>query len=143
MSFRLQKLLSFVEKEEELIKQELYKIRQEKQKVEEEIQKTKEYLKSLSDEIIGKQINGAYLNMILQIKNSGERYINTLNEKLEDLNEKEETILESYLEKRKQRRSLEKLKERFKNRENIELRRKENKIIDEIAERKHFFGGNK
>ncbi|MBB6062300.1 flagellar FliJ protein [Thermosipho japonicus] len=143
MKFRLQKLLDFASKQEELIKQELFKVRMEKKKIEEEIQKTVDYLKSLENEIFGKQINGLYLNMLLEIKNSGEKYIESLKDKLYEISLMEEKILKDYLEKRKERKSLEKLKERFKNKEYIELQRKDIKNIDEIAERKHFFGGEK
>ncbi|HCF38402.1 flagellar export protein FliJ [Thermosipho africanus Ob7] len=143
MKFRLQKLLDFASKQEELIKQELFKVRMEKKKIEEEIQKTVDYLKSLENEIFGKQINGLYLNMLLEIKNSGEKYIESLKDKLYEISLMEEKVLKDYLEKRKERKSLEKLKERFKNKEYIELQRKDIKNIDEIAERKHFFGGEK
>ncbi|WP_126993764.1 flagellar export protein FliJ [Thermosipho globiformans] len=143
MKFRLQKLLDFASKQEELIKQELFKVRLEKKKIEEEIQKTVDYLKSLDNEIFGKQINGLYLNMLLEIKNSGEKYIESLKDKLYEISLMEEKVLKDYLEKRKERKSLEKLKERFKNKEYIELQRKDIKNIDEIAERKHFFGGEK
>ncbi|MDK2839801.1 MAG: flagellar protein FliJ [Thermosipho sp. (in: thermotogales)] len=143
MKFRLQKLLDFASKQEELIKQELFKVRMEKKKIEEEIQKTVDYLKSLENEIFGKQINGLYLNMLLEIKNSGEKYIESLKDKLYEISLMEEKVLKNYLEKRKERKSLEKLKERFKNKEYIELQRKDIKNIDEIAERKHFFGGEK
>lgn len=143
MKFRLQKLLDFASKQEELIKQELFKVRMEKKKIEEEIQKTVDYLKSLENEIFGKQINGLYLNMLLEIKNSGEKYIESLKDKLYEISLMEEKVLKNYLEKRKERKSLEKLKERFKNKEYIELQRKDIKNIDEIAERKHFYGGEK
>jgi flagellar FliJ protein len=143
MKFRLQKLLDFASKQEELIKQELFKVRMEKKKIEEEIQKTVDYLKSLENEIFGKQINGLYLNMLLEIKNYGEKYIESLKDKLYEISLMEEKVLKNYLEKRKERKSLEKLKERFKNKEYIELQRKDIKNIDEIAERKHFFGGEK
>ncbi|ACJ75597.1 hypothetical protein THA_1145 [Thermosipho africanus TCF52B] len=136
-------MLDFASKQEELIKQELFKVRMEKKKIEEEIQKTVDYLKSLENEIFGKQINGLYLNMLLEIKNSGEKYIESLKDKLYEISLMEEKVLKDYLEKRKERKSLEKLKERFKNKEYIELQRKDIKNIDEIAERKHFFGGEK
>nr|WP_232617880.1 flagellar export protein FliJ [Thermosipho africanus] len=93
--------------------------------------------------MFGKQINGLYLNMLLEIKNSGEKYIESLKDKLYEISLMEEKVLKDYLEKRKERKSLEKLKERFKNKEYIELQRKDIKNIDEIAERKHFFGGEK
>ncbi|ANQ53821.1 flagellar export protein FliJ [Thermosipho affectus] len=143
MKFRLQKLLDIAKKEEELKKQQLFKIRKDIDNLKEEIEKNKKYISQLNDEILGKKIQGTYLQMILEIKKNGERHLKALYQKLEQLKGIEEKILMEYLEKRKEKMSFEKLKERFELKNKLEQQRKENKNMDEIAERKFFFGGKR
>ncbi|ABR30748.1 flagellar export protein FliJ [Thermosipho melanesiensis] len=143
MKFRLQKLLDIAIKEEELRKQELFKVRKEKENLLNEIEKNRKYLDNLENEFIGKKIQGNYLHMLLEIKQNGELYLENLYKKLEHVENLEQKILKEYLEKRKERMSFEKLKERAIQKFRIEQQRKENKNMDEIAERKFFFGGER
>ncbi|QTA38604.1 flagellar FliJ family protein [Thermosipho ferrireducens] len=138
MRFRLQKLLDLASKEEELLKNELFRIRQEKSAIFENIEKTQQYIYKIKEEISSAETTGQELQFKIAIISQGENYLNSLWNKFYEMEKKEQEILDEYLEKRKQRLSLEKLKERKTMEYVTELNRKEIRIIDEIAEKKFF-----
>lgn len=133
MAFRLEKLLSLKAKEEEATKQALVSVRLKISELESEIEKSKAYRDKIEQELRIGSVPGAQLSFLLYIKSLQERYIESLENKLSELRIQENKLLAQYLEKRAERRSLEKLKERYVQRELFEIDRKERILIDEIA----------
>lgn len=133
MGFRLEKLLSLKIKEEEVIKHALVSIRLKISELEDEIGRSEAYRNEIEQELRIGSVPGAQLSFLLYIKKLQERYIEFLKNKLSGLRSQEEKILAQYLEKRAERKSLEKLKERYVQRELLQMDRKERILIDEIA----------
>lgn len=133
MGFRLEKLLSLKIKEEEVIKHALVSIRLKISELEDEIERSEAYRNEIEQELRIGSVPGAQLSFLLYIKKLQERYIEFLKNKLSGLRSQEEKILAQYLEKRAERKSLEKLKERYVQRELLQMDRKERILIDEIA----------
>lgn len=133
MGFRLEKLLSLKIKEEEVIKHALVSIRLKISELEDEIERSEAYRNEIEQELRIGSVPGAQLSFLLYIKKLQERYIEFLKNKLSGLRSQEEKILAQYLEKRAERKSLEKLKERCVQRELLQMDRKERILIDEIA----------
>lgn len=133
MGFRLEKLLSLKVKEEEAIRHTLVSIRLKISELEDEIERSEAYRNEIEQELRIGSVPGAQLSFLLYIKNLQERYIEFLKNKLLALRSQEEKILAQYLEKRAERKSLEKLKERYMQRELLQMDRKERILIDEIA----------
>jgi len=133
VGFRLEKLLSLKIKEEEVIKHALVSIRLKISELEDEIERSEAYRNEIEQELRIGSVPGAQLSFLLYIKKLQERYIEFLKNKLSGLRSQEEKILAQYLEKRAERKSLEKLKERYVQRELLQMDRKERILIDEIA----------
>lgn len=133
MAFRLEKILSLKVKEEEATKQALAAVRVRIKELETEIEKAKEYRNSLDTELRIGSVPGAQLSFLLYLKNLQDRYIEFLTKQLSELRAQERDLLAQFLEKRAERRSLEKLKERYLQRELFEMDRKERILNDEIA----------
>ncbi|MFN6991354.1 MAG: flagellar export protein FliJ [Fervidobacterium sp.] len=138
MAFRLEKILNLRKQEEKVIKQELINLRAKIKDLETEIEKvtgSKEETERLLR--TGSQ-SGAQLNFLLYLINMYNSYLSTLKSQLELLRKKEEEILRKYIEKRTERNSLEKLKEKVREHENFEIDRRNRLVIDEIALQKYY-----
>lgn len=135
--FRLEKILSLRKREEEILKDQLNKVRLRIRQVEEEIEKTQMTRKEVEDQLRTSQ-SGAQVSFLLYLLRMYNDYIKLLNDRLSNLRSEEETILRNFLEKRTERRSFEKLKERYLEHEKLQLDRKERLIIDEVALQKYF-----
>jgi len=137
VTFRLEKLLSLRQKEEEAIKLELNRVRARIREIEALIEEATVSKNETEKELrIGVQ-TGAQLGFLVYIVDMYQNYIAQLNAKMSKLREEEEDILRQYLEKRTERKSFEKLKERFVVNQQKEEDRRDRKIIDEVALQKY------
>lgn len=135
--FRLEKILSLRRREEESIREELNKVRLRIREVEEELDKTMKSRTDIENQLRTSQ-NGAQLGFLLYLLKMHDDYIRLIKNKLDNLRKEEELIFKRYMEKRTERKSFEKLKERYLEYERSETDRKERSVIDEIALQKHF-----
>lgn len=138
MAFRLEKILNLRKQEEKVIKQELVNIRNKIKDLESEIEKV-----TISKEETERQLrtgsqSGVQVNFLLYLINMYNGYLSTLKSQLELLRNKEEEVLRRYMDKRTERNSLEKLKEKVREYENFEIDRRDRLVIDEIALQKYY-----
>ncbi|MGC8820058.1 MAG: flagellar export protein FliJ [Fervidobacterium sp.] len=138
MAFRLEKLLSLRKKEEEALKEELNKIRRLIKEVEEEIVKAEKSRKDIENQLRTGSQNGAQLGFLLYLLKMSNDYINYLVSKLNDLKREEDQTLHSFLEKRTERKTFEKLKDRYLEIQRMKIDRRERSAIDEVALQKYF-----
>ncbi|MFN4267880.1 MAG: flagellar export protein FliJ [Fervidobacterium pennivorans] len=138
MSFRLEKLLSLRQKEEEALKNELSKIRAEIRKLEEEIEQVSNSKKITEEQLRSGVQTGAQVAFLIYLVQMYDEHLKKLKLKLSNIRKIEEETLRAYLEKRTERRSFEKLKERYVRAQLLEADRKERKIIDEVALQKYI-----
>jgi flagellar FliJ protein len=138
MAFRLEKLLSLRKKEEEALKEELNKIRRLIKEVEEEIVKAEKSRKDIENQLRTGSQNGAQLGFLLYLLKMSNDYINYLVSKLNDLKREEDQTLHSFLEKRTERKTFEKLKDRYLEIQRMKTDRRERSAIDEVALQKYF-----
>lgn len=138
MSFRLEKLLSLRQKEEEALKNELSKIRAEIRKLEEEIEQVSNSKKITEEQLRSGVQTGAYVAFLIYLVQMYDEHLKKLKLKLSNIRKIEEETLRAYLEKRTERRSFEKLRERYVRTQLLEADRKERKIIDEVALQKYI-----
>ena len=137
MTFRLEKLLNLRQKEEEAIKLELSRIRAQIREVELEIEEAIASKSETERELRTSVQNGAQLGLLLYIIDLYQKYIAQLNTKMSELRREEEDTLKQYLEKRMERKSFEKLKERFVQGQMKEADARDRKVIDEVALQKY------
>lgn len=135
--FRLEKILSLRRREEESIREELNKVRLRIREVEEELDKTQKAKTDVENQLRTSQ-SGAQLGFLLYLLRMYDDYIRLVKNKLDNLRKEEELIFKRYMEKRTERKSFDKLKERYLEYERSETDRKERSTIDEIALQKHF-----
>ena len=133
MTFRLEKILSLRQKEEEALKNELSRVRSEIRKVEEEIIKVEHARRETEEQLRTGNQTGAKVAFFLYLISMYNEHLEKLKLNLSKLKSQEEDILKAYLEKRSERRSFEKLKERYIRSQALESDRKERIIIDEVA----------
>lgn len=133
MPFRLEKILSLRQKEEEALKNELNRVRSEIRKVEEEIIKVEHARRETEEQLRTGNQTGAKVAFFLYLISMYNEHLGRLKLNLSKLKSQEEDILKAYLEKRSERRSFEKLKERYIRSQALESDRKERIIIDEVA----------
>ncbi|AFG35949.1 flagellar export protein FliJ [Fervidobacterium sp. SC_NGM5_O18] len=138
MSFRLEKLLSLRQKEEEALKNELSRIRAEIRKLEEEIEQVSNSKKITEEQLRSGVQTGAQVAFLIYLVQMYDEHLKKLKLKLSNIRKIEEETLRAYLEKRTERRSFEKLKERYVRAQLLEADRKERKIIDEVALQKYI-----
>jgi flagellar FliJ protein len=138
LSFRLEKLLSLRQKEEEALKNELSKIRAEIRKLEEEIEQVNNSKKITEEQLRSGVQTGAYVAFLIYLVQMYDEHLKKLKLKLSNIRKMEEETLKAYLEKRTERRSFEKLRERYVRTQLLEADRKERKIIDEVALQKYI-----
>jgi flagellar FliJ protein len=138
LSFRLEKLLSLRQKEEEALKNELSKIRAEIRKLEEEIEQVSNSKKITEEQLRSGVQTGAQVAFLIYLVQMYDEHLKKLKLKLSNIRKIEEETLRAYLEKRTERRSFEKLKERYVRAQLLEADRKERKIIDEVALQKYI-----
>ncbi|WP_448378351.1 flagellar export protein FliJ [Fervidobacterium sp.] len=138
MPFRLEKLLSLRQKEEEALKNELVRIRAEIRKLEEEIEQVDNSKKITEEQLRSGVQTGAQVAFLIYLLQMYDEHLKKLKLKLSNLRKMEEETLRAYLEKRTERRSFEKLKERYVRAQLLEADRKERKIIDEVALQKYI-----
>ncbi|MGC8955920.1 MAG: flagellar export protein FliJ [Fervidobacterium sp.] len=138
MAFRLEKLLSLRKKEEEALKEELNKIRRLIKEVEEEIVKAEKSRNDIENQLRTGSQNGAQLGFLLYLLKMSNDYINYLVSKLNDLKREEDQTLHSFLEKRTERKTFEKLKDRYLEIQRMKIDRRERSAIDEVALQKYF-----
>lgn len=138
MPFRLEKLLSLRQKEEEALKNELSKIRAEIRKLEEEIEQVNNSKKITEEQLRSGVQTGAQVAFLIYLVQMYDEHLKKLKLKLSNIRKIEEETLRAYLEKRTERRSFEKLKERYVRAQLLEADRKERKIIDEVALQKYI-----
>lgn len=138
MPFRLEKLLSLRQKEEEVLKNELSKIRAEIRKLEEEIEQVNNSKKITEEQLRSGVQTGAQVAFLIYLVRMYDEHLKKLKLKLSNTRKIEEETLRAYLEKRTERRSFEKLKERYVRAQLLEADRKERKIIDEVALQKYI-----
>jgi len=137
VTFRLEKLLSLRQKEEEAIKLELSRIRTRIREVEVQIEEATASKSETEKELRTGTQNGAQLGLLLYIIDLYQKYIVQLNAKRNELRREEEETLKQYLEKRMERKSFEKLKERFVQGQMKEADARDRKVIDEVALQKY------
>jgi len=133
LPFRLEKILSLRQKEEEALKNELNRVRSEIRKVEEEIIKVEHARRETEEQLRTGNQTGAKVAFFLYLISMYDEHLGKLKLNLSKLKSQEEDILKAYLEKRSERRSFEKLKERYIRSQALESDRKERIIIDEVA----------
>ncbi len=133
MTFRLEKILSLRQKEEEALKNELSRVRSEIRKVEEEIIKVEHARRETEEQLRTGNQTGAKVAFFLYLISMYNEHLEKLKLNLSKLKSQEEDILKAYLEKRSERRSFEKLKERYIRSQALESDTKERIIIDEVA----------
>jgi flagellar FliJ protein len=133
LPFRLEKILSLRQKEEEALKNELNRVRSEIRKVEEEIIKVEHARRETEEQLRTGNQTGAKVAFFLYLISMYNEHLGRLKLNLSKLKSQEEDILKAYLEKRSERRSFEKLKERYIRSQALESDRKERIIIDEVA----------
>jgi len=138
LSFRLEKLLSLRQKEEEALKNELSRIRAEIRKLEEEIEQVSNSKKITEEQLRSGVQTGAQVAFLIYLVQMYDEHLKKLKLKLSNIRKIEEETLRAYLEKRTERRSFEKLKERYVRAQLLEADRKERKIIDEVALQKYI-----
>ncbi len=138
MPFRLEKLLSLRQKEEEALKNELSRIRAEIRKLEEEIEQVSNSKKITEEQLRSGVQTGAQVAFLIYLVQMYDEHLKKLKLKLSNIRKIEEETLRAYLEKRTERRSFEKLKERYVRAQLLEADRKERKIIDEVALQKYI-----
>jgi flagellar FliJ protein len=138
LPFRLEKLLSLRQKEEEALKNELSKIRAEIRKLEEEIEQVNNSKKITEEQLRSGVQTGAQVAFLIYLVQMYDEHLKKLKLKLSNIRKMEEETLRAYLEKRTERRSFEKLKERYVRAQLLEADRKERKIIDEVALQKYI-----
>ena len=138
MPFRLEKLLALRQKEEEALKNELSKIRVEIRKLEEEIEQVNNSKKITEEQLRSGVQTGAYVAFLIYLVQMYDEHLKKLKLKLSNIRKMEEETLKAYLEKRTERRSFEKLRERYVRTQLLEADRKERKIIDEVALQKYI-----
>ncbi len=137
MTFRLEKLLSLRQKEEEAIKLELSRIRTQIREVEVQIEEATASKSDTEKELRTGIQNGAQLGLLIYIIDLYQKYIVQLNTKMNELKKQEEETLRQYLEKRMERKSFEKLKERFVQSQMKEADARDRRVIDEVALQKY------
>jgi len=137
VTFRLEKLLNLRQKEEEAIKLELSRIRAQIREVEVQIEEATASKSETERELRMGVQNGAQLGLLLYIIDLYQKYIVLLNAKMSELRREEEKTLRQYLEKRMERKSFEKLKERFVQGQIKEADARDRKVIDEVALQKY------
>jgi len=137
VTFRLEKLLNLRQKEEEAIKLELSRIRAQIREVEVQIEEAIASKSETERELRTGVQNGAQLGLLLYIIDLYQKYIAQLNTKMNELRREEEDTLKQYLEKRMERKSFEKLKERFVQGQMKEADARDRKVIDEVALQKY------
>jgi len=138
LPFRLEKLLALRQKEEEALKNELSKIRVEIRKLEEEIEQVNNSKKITEEQLRSGVQTGAYVAFLVYLVQMYDEHLKKLKLKLSNIRKMEEETLKAYLEKRTERRSFEKLRERYVRTQLLEADRKERKIIDEVALQKYI-----
>ncbi|MGQ9855695.1 MAG: flagellar export protein FliJ [Fervidobacterium sp.] len=138
MAFRLEKLLYLRAKEEESLKSELSRIRTEIRKVEEEIDSVENSKKQIEMQLRAGTQSGTQVAFFIYLIKMYNEHIGNLKLRLSELRLLEEKTLQMYLEKRTERRSFEKLKERYIRSQMIENDRKERIVIDEVALQKYI-----
>ncbi len=140
--FRLESILKLREHEEELAREKLLRIRTEISDLEErlsnlEFEESKykrKMMESMRKGVSGGEIREWILILDL-LKMERDSILNDLR-KLRDMEQK---ALDDYLDKRKERKALEKLKERSLRDHLEEIERAERISMDEVAERRHHW----
>ncbi len=140
--FRLESILKLREHEEELAREKLLRIRTEISDLEErlsnlEFEESKykrKMMESMKKGVSGGEIREWILILDL-LKMERDSILNDLR-KLRDMEQK---ALDDYLDKRKERKALEKLKERSLRDHLEEIERAERISMDEVAERRHHW----
>ncbi|MGC9796616.1 flagellar export protein FliJ [Fervidobacterium riparium] len=138
MAFRLEKLLYLRAKEEESLKGELSRIRTEIRKVEGEIDSVENSKKQIETQLRTGTQTGTQVAFFIYLIKMYNEHIGNLKLRLSELRLLEEKTLQMYLEKRTERRSFEKLKERYIRAQMLESDRKERIVIDEVALQKYL-----
>jgi len=137
--FRLEPILRLRELQEEEAQKKLLRIRQEREAIEQELEllkhERKEAIRKRNEAIEKGEIENieTWRLYILGLENK----INKTTLKLQRKLAEEEKAREEFLERRKEKKSLLKLKEKKKREFIKELDTQERKTIDEVAERKH------
>lgn len=137
--FRLEPILRLRELQEEEAQKKLLRIRQEREAIEQELEllkhERKEAIRKRNEAIKKGEIENieTWRLYILGLENK----INKTTLKLQRKLAEEEKAREEFLERRKEKKSLLKLKEKKKREFIKELDTQERKTIDEVAERKH------
>jgi len=147
-AFPLQKVLEYRKHLEDLRAIELGKVQAEKNKADEELQE----LKSNKEDALEKstkEISNSKILDLNQLKISKD-YLENLNgkiinqvQKISSLEEEVEKNRQELSEAMKERKIVEKLKDRFKERKKAEINRHENQKIDEVAIRMKAAYGKK
>ena len=139
--FRLESLLKFRQNEEEEARLELVRVRNEIARLEDELEKLENLIRESEEKRLEALSSGATGSVI----RTWDEYIQKLRfEKvkllgeIEKKREEEREKLEVYLERRRDRMALEKLKERKFQEYMEELNRQERKFLDEVAEKKYW-----
>jgi len=142
--FRLESILRLREKEEEDARLELVRVRSELQKLEDELRMLENEIEGVERDFEDRMREGMSGSEIRE----WESYMKMLKarrmKKIEEIDRKREEEREKlsvYLERRKERMALEKLKEKRFREFLGEIDRMERRMLDEVAERKHWWSG--
>ena len=141
--FRLEPVLKLKEKEEEEAKEELLRVRMEKARIERKIEEVEAEIeraaKAAMEAISQSRVEDLFMwkdySKLLEKKRK------KLFEDLREIEEKEMVAMERFIEKKKEKNSLLKLKDRRFRSFLKEIDSNERKLIDEVALRKFWWGG--
>ena len=141
--FRLEKILNLRKREENLLKHEIFDIRNQILLMEKELsvtrktfkEKAENFLNALKEGLSGERIREHQIELYLWKEREKE-----ILKKIESLRKKEEELLNTYKEKRMERRMMEKLKTRRYKNYLRDMDRLSRKHMDEIAERRFWWG---
>ena len=144
--FRLEKILNLRRREENLLKHEIFDVRNQILLMEKELsmtrktfkEKAEKFLNLLKEGLSGEEIKKHQIELYLWKEREKE-----ILKKIESLRKREEELLEMYKKKRMERRMMEKLKVRRYKNYLKEMDRLSRKHMDEIAERRFWWGSKR
>ena len=140
MKFRLQRILDLRMKEEESLKLELANIRKKIRDMTELIEKLDDEMNNITLDMLSEgSKSGNEIAYDIDLLNNSSGRKEFLEKQLVELKKNEDALIEQFMKKRSERRSLEKLRERKIEEYNVEAERKDRKDMDEIAERRYWW----
>lgn len=144
--FRLQRVLNLKEQKEQAIKEELAWLKKKEWEKQQEIQSMKETLRGCEEALLKKEEEPFYIHDILFYLAYREKLCNEIKreeEKLQNLQKEIEDTRERLIAASKEKRVLQRLRERRWLQYVEECEKEEQGILDEVGISMHFRGANK